>query len=83
MPFAIGGSGNGKSQLESLGLLAGRFLGRGFPRLLIVGSASVGRGSFTGEALSTEELQPSGVSESVCGASGVRVFTVVIEAFSS
>ena len=42
-PFAVGGAGNGESQLESLGLLAGLLLGRGFPRLLLgrrVGGAS-------------------------------------------
>jgi hypothetical protein len=34
-PFAVGGTGDSEGQLESLGLLAGRLLGRGLPGLLL------------------------------------------------
>ena len=41
-PFAVGGAGDGECQLESLGLLAGCLLGRGFLRLLLGSSFGVG-----------------------------------------
>jgi hypothetical protein len=42
-PFAVGGTGDSESQLESLGFFAGLLLGRGLLRLLLGRSSSLGR----------------------------------------
>jgi hypothetical protein len=75
-PFAVGGNGDSEGQLESLGLLSGRLLGRSILRLssaevAAAGASStpspataLGNGVLPGEVPSIEGTKTSGVSES-------------------
>jgi hypothetical protein len=60
--------------------LAGAFFG-GFSA--VASAASSASGVLAAEAFSKDGTQVSGMSESACGASAVRVFTVIGVAFSS
>jgi hypothetical protein len=82
-PFAVGGTGDGKGQLESLGLLAGPLVAGAFFGFCSADASAVGAGLLPGEVLSTERPKTSGVSESVDGASAARVSTVIVAAISS